>query len=131
MKCPPFSNTVVFADDAKLAAQLSCTLSVAGVYLPVCDGPRMQRPDRKLEVLRRRNAMGRSRANIAFMAGLSDQAFDALRLSLTGSRNVACHRISSAGDIDGYERDFDPLYWGRDRIGVGLLKALRAGRYLL
>jgi hypothetical protein len=131
MKCPPFSNKFVFADDPKLAAQLCCTLSVAGVYLPVCDGPRMQRPDRKLEVLRRHNAMGRTRANIAFMADLSDDAFDALRQSLASRRNVSCHRITLSEEVDGYDRGRDTLHWGRDRIGVGLLKALRAGQNLV
>lgn len=131
MKCPPFSNTFVFADDARLAAQLCCALSVAGVYLPVCDGPRMQRPDRKLEVLRRHNAIGQTRANIVFMAGLADDAFDALRQSLTSRRSITCYRITSSGDIDGFKRVCDTLHWGRDRIGVGLLKALRAGQNIM
>lgn len=130
MKCPSFSNTFVFADDAKLAAQLSCTLSVAGTYLPLCDGPRMQRPDRNLEVLRRHNAMGRTRANTAFMAGLTDDAFAALQKSLTARRNVTCHRITSSEEINGYKRNASTLCWGRDRIGIGLLKALRAGQHI-
>ena len=78
MNCPPISDRFIFADDAKLAAQLSCALSQPGVYLPVCDGPRMQRPDREIEVLRRHNAVGRAWANIVYMAGLPDSAFDAL-----------------------------------------------------
>ena len=45
MKCPPISKTIVFADDVKLAAHVCCALAVPGVYLPVCEGPRMQRPD--------------------------------------------------------------------------------------
>ena len=91
----------------------------------------MQRPDRELEVLRRYNVIGRTRANIAFMAGLSDAAFDALRQSLTSRRNVACHRIALSEEIDGYKRGYNTLHWGRDRIGVGLLKALRAGQVLV
>lgn len=131
MQCPPFSKSFIFADDAKLAAQLCCALSIAGVYLPVCDGPRMQRPDRKLEVLRRHNAMGRTRANTAFMAGLSDEACDALKQSLSSRRNVACNRITSSEEIDRYKRGRETLIWGRDRIGVGLLKALRAGQNIV
>ena len=86
MTCPPISDRFIFADDAKLAAQLSCALSQPGFYLPVCDGPRMQRPDRELEVLRRHNAVGRARANIAYMAGLSNSAFNALSRSLNSRR---------------------------------------------
>jgi hypothetical protein len=131
MKCPPISDRIIFADDAKLAAQLSCALSTSRVYLPVCDGPRMQRRDHQYEVLRRHNAAGRARANQAFMAGLSDKAFQALDQSLNTRRNVPCHRISSYSDIarvTGQEHSREILHWGRDRIGVGLLKALRAGQ---
>jgi hypothetical protein len=104
MKCPRISDRFVFADDAKLATQLSWALSAPGVYFPVCDGPRMQRPDHEYEVLRRHNALGRAPSSQAFMAGLSDIAFEALSRSLNSRRNVPCHRIS------------------------GLLKALRAGQ---
>jgi hypothetical protein len=131
MKCPPISEQFIFADDAKLAAQLSCALSAPGSYLPVCDGPRMQRPDRQFEVLRRHNAMGRARANVAFMAGLSDEAFSALSQSLNSRRSVRCQRITVSDDIVPLARRNDGqevLVWGRDRIAVGLLKALRGGQ---
>jgi hypothetical protein len=131
MKCPPISDRFIFADDAKLAAELSCALSAPGIYLPVCDGPRMQRPDNRFEILRRHNAMGRTRANIAFMAGLPDDAFSALSQSLNSRRSVPCHRISVPTDIvplAQQKSDREVFVWGRDRIGVGLLKALRAGQ---
>ena len=64
------------------------------------------------------------------MAGLSDEAFDALRQSLTSRRNVACHRITSSPEIEGDKSSRYTLHWGRDQIGVGLLKALRAGQNL-
>ena len=130
MRCPPFSDRFIFADDAKLAAQLSCTLATHGTYLPVCDGPRIQRPDREFEVLRRHNAVGRARANVAYMAGLSDDAFSALSRSLNSRKNVPCHRVSSdnIASITRQWRSREVLVWGRDRIGVGLLKALRAGK---
>src|ERR1700681_190446 len=99
MKCPPISDRFIIADDAKLAAQLSCALSQAGVYLPVCDGPRMQRPDRDLEVLRRHNAVGRARASITYMAGLPDNAFDAMLRSLNSGRTMPCLHVSSSDDI--------------------------------
>ena len=133
MNCPPILDRIIFAEDAKLAAQLSCAFSEPGFYLPVCDGPRMQRPDRELEVLRRHNAAGRARANIAYMAGLSESAFDALSRSLNSRRNMPCHRVSSSSDIAPLApaaREREKLTWGRDRIGVGLLKALRAGAHI-
>ena len=134
MRCPLISDQFIFADDAKLAAQVSCVLSQAGVYTPVCDGPRMQRPDRQIEVLRRHNAAGRARANIVYMAGLADSAFDALQRSLNTRRSIPCHRVSSSNDVASLRsaaRVFEVLMWGRDRIGVGLLKALRAGQNII
>jgi hypothetical protein len=126
MNCPPIADRFIFADDAKLAAQLSCRLAVAGSYLPVCDGPRMQRPDRRFEIIRRHNVLGRARAKIAFMAGLSDEAFNALSQSLNSRRTLPCNRVSSVDVLHGTGRG--TLVWGNDRIGIGLLKALRAGQ---
>ena len=131
MKCPPISDQIIFADDAKLAAQLSCALSQPGFYLPVCDGPRMQRPDHRFEVLRRHNAAGRARAKVAYMAGLPDDAFNILSRSLSEKGNTPCHRVSSSSDIAQLASTVSNrtvLTWGRDRIGVGLLKALHAGQ---
>jgi hypothetical protein len=99
MNSPPFADSFIFADDAKLAARLSSRIAVQGFYLPVCDGPRMQRPDHKIEVLRRHNAMGRARAKVAFMAGLRENATQALGQSLNSRRHVPCVRISSSDDI--------------------------------
>jgi hypothetical protein len=130
MRCPPISDRFIFADEAKLAAQLCCTLSQPGIYLPVCDGPRMQRPDRKLEVMRRHNAAVRARAKSVYMAGLSESSFDALSGTLQTHGNVTCFRVSSATDLAlliPTARDHQKLIWGRDRIGIGLLRALRAG----
>ncbi|OSI68591.1 hypothetical protein [Bradyrhizobium canariense] len=134
MDTPPFTSAFVFADDARLAAQLSSLLAVPGRYLAVCDGPRMQRPDHKLEVLRRHNAMGRTRAKTAFMAGLPDNAMQALGQSLNSRRQVPCIRISSSVDMESaipHTDQRDVLTWGRDRIGIGLLKALRAGQQIV
>jgi hypothetical protein len=131
MKCPPFSGKFIFADDAKLAARLCCKLSAPGVYLPVCDGPRMQRPDHKLEVLRRHNVVGRTRAKAVFMVGLSDDACNALTQSLASNPNVTCHHISSSNEIGDWKSGRETLNWGRDRIGVGLLKAMRAGQNIV
>jgi hypothetical protein len=124
---------MIFADDAKLAAQLSCALSQPRYYVPVCDGPRMQRPDQHIEVLRRHNAAGRARTSIAYMAGLPDSAFDALSELLNSKRTVRCLRISSPADVAALAPAIHKrasLTWGRDRIGIGLLKSLRGGMHI-
>lgn len=132
MDCPVILDTIIFADDARLAAQLSCALAKRGAYLPVCDGPRIQRPDRDSEVVRRHNAAARSKAKIAYFSGLGAEAAEMLRSSLSGRWNIECRVISTieeATKVATYE--VEPLTWGRDRIGIGLLKALREKRGII
>jgi hypothetical protein len=105
-----------------------------GIYLPVCDGPRMQRPDHDIEVLRRHNAAGRARAQTVYFAGVPNSAFDVLSRSLSSRRKLPYHRVSSMDDIASLiqvQRKSGALRWGRDRIGIGLLKALRAGQSII
>lgn len=130
MDCPKIAETIIFADDAKLAAQLSCVFARRGTYLPVCDGPRIQRTDADSEVVRRHNAAARAKSKLVFLAGLADDSAQVVTSSLARSRAVEIRRIGSGGEIaenfpvDGGES----LVWGDDRIGVGLLQALRERR---
>jgi hypothetical protein len=127
---PPISDHFVFAENARLAAQLSCALARTGVYLPVCDGPRMQRQDNRVEVVRRHNAVARAKAKTIYFAGLTDEAFEILHASIKARRSVSSHRIMSAADVPSSPKR-EVLMWGRDRIGVGLLKALREDKQLV
>lgn len=130
MDCPQISETIIFADAAKLAAQLSCVFAHRGTYLPVCDGPRIQRPDGDSEVVRRHNAAARAKSKRVLLAGLADDSAQLITSSLVRSKAVEICRIGSVGEIaksfppDGGE----PIVWGDDRIGIGLLKALRERR---
>ena len=69
------------------------------------------------------------------MAGLSDNAFDALTARFAGPLRALIRRISSAEEIEplGDPERFrkPPLRWGEDRIGIGLLKALRDQRSIV
>ncbi len=132
MACPPIGRTLVIAEDAQLAAQISCALAVPGHYLPVVEGPRFLHPDPAAELVRRNNAAGRVRPESIFMTGLSDKAFDALTARFAGPLQPLIRRISTAEEIErlGDPARFKkpPLRWGKDRIGIGLLKALREQR---
>ena len=130
MDCPPISEAVIFADDAKLAAQLSCILARRGTYLPVCDGPRLQRPDADSEVVRRHNSAARARSKRVFLAGLADDSAELIAASLGRSKTIEIRRIRSDGEIvENFPVDAgEPLAWGDDGIGIGLLQALRERR---
>lgn len=128
MKCPNLIPALVIADDARLAAQVSCILARPGSYLPVVDGPRIKRPDHAAEVIRRNNAAARVKADSIVFAGLSDDAATAMLCHLPSQQ---VKRVASPSDVNGLPRvgppfRASPLVWGRDRIGIGLLKALRA-----
>jgi hypothetical protein len=135
MSCPPIVKKLVIAEDPQLAAQISCALALPGHYLPVVEGPRFLPPDPTAEVVRRNNAAGRVRPELIFMTGLSDKVFDALTARFAGPLKAAIRRISTAeeierlGDPERFKRP--PLRWGKDRIGIGLLKALREQRSIV
>ncbi|RYG19277.1 MAG: hypothetical protein EON96_03310, partial [Caulobacteraceae bacterium] len=128
VKPPSLSTELLITDDAHRACAVSCALARPGVYFPVVDGPRMQRIDRDAEVVRRNNAVARARSETVFLAGLPDAASSAMiqRLPAAYVRLLADDQaIADLLPIDHRKRP--PLVWGQDRIGVGLLLALRAG----
>lgn len=124
------SEVMVISDDAHLAAQVSCIFAKRGVYLSVVDGPRMQRHDHMAEVIRRTNAAARAKAPRFVLCGLDDTAAQAIEAKLP--RGSAA-RVQTESDVSVLskvisEKLTEPLAWGRDRIGIGLLKALRANQ---
>lgn len=132
MSCPTLLPALVIADNAQLAAQISCIRATPGAYLPVIDGPRLGRPDRDQEVYRRISALRKVRPEIIVLAGLSDESATALMLRLGRSLTSKVERVATSDDLAGLPRkgrslSGPTLRWGRDRIGVGLLKALRSG----
>jgi hypothetical protein len=133
--CPPIAGTLVIAGDPRLAAQISCAVAAPGHYLPVVEGPRFLPPDPIAELVRRNNAAGRARPKSILVAGLSDSAFDALSARFAHPLKSLIRRISAAEDIerlgDPERIKKPPLRWGSDRIGVGLLNALREKRSIV
>jgi hypothetical protein len=133
VQCPKFSEVAVIADDANLAAQLSCVLAVQGKYLPIFEQPRLTRPDRDTEVIRCTNALARSKAQHFIFAGVGDITSAALSVGVPIQKTI---HVRTASDIDTLplptkRLDKEPLVWGNDRIGVGLLMALRARRRII
>lgn len=129
MKPPPILKFAIVSDNAELAARLSCILSRRGHYLPVLDGPRMGRPDGDGEAVRRNNAIARAGVRKVILGDLSPEQDAAMRALLPAS---------SVGSVvnDGISRflQSEPatptIRWGRTRIGVGLLEALRNGQQI-
>ena len=90
----------------------------------------MGRPDADAEVVRRNNAAAALQPNVIILARLDQETSSALERCFPPRKT---HRIASVADFEqkGLVRrgsKDDPLQWGRDRIGLGLLQALRTGK---
>ena len=124
------AKTVIVSDDARLAAQLSSLLMTPGTYLPVLDGPRLGRPDQLAEIVRRNNVIARVQPTEVLLAGLSDEAYEAIHQQLAGT-SVQLRRVVTSQDVsDSRGGNRTPLVWGAKYIGIGLLCALRQKRMI-
>lgn len=120
-------RVLVIGDDAQLLAEISSVLARKNWYLPALDGPRTQRPDSDAEVIRRNNAAARVAPSVIFFAGLTNTTCDKFKPYFPSSR---CFRVANVSELRHAPhglamRSRKVLTWGKDRIGVGLLNALR------
>jgi len=119
VKCPALSTDAIVSDDAELAAALSSALARRDLYLPVLDGPRLMRPDRASEVVRRVATIAQAGTKSTLLAGLAAEARNAL------TDKLPPNHAKVVGFDDVAALSFDPkraerprLIWGRDRIGL-------------
>ncbi len=125
-----FAPTLVIADHAEIAAQLCCRLVKSGTYLSVVEGPRLGRPDRQAELVRRTNAAARAEVKEIFLAGMDNASSEALTNQFSG-RAWKVYEIRTSNDIDYLIPQLPtpkqpPLLCRSDCVGVGMLRALRA-----
>jgi hypothetical protein len=130
LNVPSLNPIAIISDDAHLAAQLSCLIGRRKFYTAVLDGPRLTRPDRTAEVARRHNAIARLLADHVLLAGLPHDSALMMEASLPRRRCRRIAKVQDAADLaSAAEADNRPaLTWGRNRVGVGTLKALREGK---
>jgi hypothetical protein len=85
------------------------------------------RPDRNAEVIRRSNAAVRARSDRIILAGISNETYDAIMRGFAQGLRGCIERITDEAEIQtNSSLHAPPLAWGRDHIGLGVLKALRA-----
>ena len=128
-KTPNLPDTLIFSDNAQIAARLSSLLASPQTYVAVIDAPRLWRPDRDAEVIRRINAAACLQPKRILLAGLDDASASALEAKLPRSRTL---RIVGNADLADFNsrrnKFFGELVWGHDNIGIGLLQALARGK---
>lgn len=133
-ECPSLLPTLVIGDDPYLLAQISCLLSQSGKYLSLIDGPRMGRPDVDAEVTRRNNAAARLRPKSIFLAGLPESTVKRFEKYFPPKLT---HVVTTAADVktaplSGAKRGTKgTLFWGKDKVGLGLLSALRSNQEIV
>lgn len=131
VKCPLLSTDAIVSDDAELAAALSSALACRDTYLPVLDGPRLTRPDRGSEIIRRVTTIALAGTKSTLLAGLTAEARDAIinKLPQNHAKVVGFGDVA-AFSVDPKRAERPRLVWGRDRIGLGLLTALYSGQLI-
>ena len=100
--------------------------------MPVIDSPRIQRSDHKAEVTRRNNAAALVKAERIIFAGVSDDISDRF---LPYFASGICYNLSEGSQIRKLKetncRPSTLFHWGKDIIGIGLLKALQSNREIV
>jgi hypothetical protein len=127
---PRFNDAAIIGDDAVLAAMLCSRLAKPGEYLAVLEAPRMTRPDAQGELVFCNNTLARVGSTRHFFAGLEAETKIALRPFYKG---ISITDASSEDVIAAIPlpRSNGEIVWGRDNIGVGLLKAMRERKHLV
>lgn len=130
MPPPRFAPSVVVGDDALLLAEITTLIARRSAYLPLLNGPRLQRPDRDHEVIRRSNAIAKVQPTSVIFAGLPEATCDMFSPFPRGTlvRRIQHADEAIAAGIANRRIAGEPLYWSRTYIGVGVLEALRSHR---
>src|SRR5437763_13626837 len=115
MPPPRFEPLVVVGDDALLLAEIITLIARRSAYLPLLNGPRLTRPDRDHEVIRRSNAIAKVQPPSVIFAGLPDATCD---MFLPFPRGTVVRRIHTADEviaagIANRRIVGEPLYWSR------------------
>ncbi|MBI1256540.1 MAG: hypothetical protein GC204_03630 [Chloroflexi bacterium] len=128
MKVPALSRTLIVTDLPERAAQLSCLLAEPNTYLAVVDSPRLA-VHGDGETVRRNNAAARLGAKRVILVGLGADAEASLasRIPLKRLIRLSAHQDFAKLLPERAGKLHRTIVWGRDRVGIGLLQALRAG----
>src|SRR5215470_6417857 len=103
-RCPAILPALMIADDARLAAQITCRLATPGAYLPVIEAPKPGDSDRIHEVVRKNDAVARAKPSLILLTGLSDASCAAIDSGLTPLLKTKLQRIHKPSDLDRLNR---------------------------
>ena len=129
---PPFEIVAIVGDEPRLVAEISSMFTRPRRYLPIIDGPRMNRPDSSNEVIRRCNAIVMAQSRRVVVADLPVDRTQELSRNWPSGTFIS---VTSAKEVDKALKGWikcpnEKMDWGSDNLGVGLLLARRSKRYL-
>lgn len=124
---PKLQDFLIIGDNPHLIAQLSCVLARAGYYSPVLDGPRLERPDAKAEVIRRSNIAALFQPKTVIFADMPSEVQNSFQGHLPQKMIQCVDTIDEFKKTKVNSKTFhnETLRWGPKNIGIGLLLALK------
>ncbi|MGS0741798.1 hypothetical protein ACVBEF_08165 [Glaciimonas sp. GG7] len=124
---PALHAAIIMGEDPFLIARLSALIAQKGKYLSIIDGPRVTRPDAEAEVIRRKNAVARTRAKKIIIAGIPGEIAGRFAPHFPSHMTINVDHVGQATNtVLGIRvRSGTPIQWGNTNIGVGLLRALQ------
>lgn len=124
---PALHAAIIMGEDPFLIARLSALIAQKGKYLSIIDGPRVTRPDAEAEVIRRKNAVARTKAKKIIIAGIPGEIAGRFAPHFPSHMTINVDHVGQATNtVLGIRvRSGTPIQWGNTNIGVGLLRALQ------
>lgn len=125
---PAVVPIVVIGDDPQLLAQVSTVFAQKKSYLPLLDGPRFGPQNIDAEVARRNNAIARVSPHKVIFAGLPSTTCELFSSRIPPRMTIRVADIDELRAVQGAQggEERPPVLWGPQRIGIGLLQALRS-----
>ncbi len=100
MRCPTLCRSAVITDNVGLAARMSLALAAPGHYVPILEGPRITRDDRKLEVIRINNAVGRSKPETIILGDLPAETTSLIEAEFAPLLRSRLKTVGTVADIE-------------------------------
>src|SRR5208337_558532 len=129
---PQMEDTVLITDDSHAAAEISSMKNRRNYYFPVLDGPRMTREDKENEIVRRINTIARIQPERVLLFNLGREASEGFEKRIPSGK---FYHFADTKDIDykiigSTHKPQKDLFWGKNNIAVGLLRAKQTRSYL-
>jgi hypothetical protein len=121
---PRIEDEILVTDDPILAAEASSLKIRRGYYFAVLDRPRMGRPDKESEIIRRTNTIARIKPARVLLFNLEAEAKEGFERRIPKSSLIEINHLSDIDElVTTRQKPKRDLLWGSNNLAIGLLKA--------